>query len=250
MAGPRPVLYNGVGQSQGIWDTSTSAEVPVGTRGMLDDGRVFYYARFSSSTALVAGTPVQAELISVDFDDLATATTAAGETTLNVTPVGSATYAADDLAGGYAIVNSGSTGFGYTYKIRSNPATSAATAFDLTLFDPINEALDATATVTVMKNPWMDVVQVVGTNQALHVVGVSPLDVADASSTSVYLWVQTWGVSGIEHDETTATGSLLVAGTTAGQAEAQDAVAEQVIAVNLFTGVAGDVGPAFLTIAP
>jgi hypothetical protein len=237
-----------MGSDQGIWDVETTQKQTIGTRGSLEDGRVFYYSRFSSATALTPGTPVMAELVSVDFDDLATNTAALGDTTLNVTPVGTKTYGANQLAGGYVVVNSG-TGIGMTYRIESNPATVAATAFDLTLKDPIQVAFAAATTATVIPNPWMDVVEAVA-GQAHQVVGVAQVAVADSSSVTSYIWLQTWGVCGVEHDEASATGAMLVSGTSAGQVEAADLIAEQLIGVNLFTGVDGDVGPAFLTIAP
>ena len=43
MGAPYPILYNGLATSQGIWDTATTAVVPVGTRAALADGLEIIY---------------------------------------------------------------------------------------------------------------------------------------------------------------------------------------------------------------
>lgn len=249
MGAPYPRLYGGLGTTQGIWDTTTTAVVPVGTRGSLEDGRVFYYAR-SSGAAITAGQLLESERVSVDMDDLATNTAALGDTSVAVTPVGTAVFTANALQGGYLVTNSGTTGAGKTYRIASNPETTAATAFTVQLTDPIAEAFHADTTVTVVKNPWMDTV-ISATTQTKMVAGISNVDVALGSTDPQYFWCQTWGMCSGWMDEAVAAGAAIVSGTgVAGQIEAGDLVGEQVIGVNIFTGVIADYGPVFLQIAP
>lgn len=250
MTGPRPVLYNGQGQPQGIWETRTDPVVRVGTRASLDDGRVFYYAR-NSGIAIVAGQLLMSEIVSGDMDNLAVTATGVGEKVVNVTPAGTKTFAQNDLEGGYLVVND-VDGEGITYKIAGNPATSAATAFDVTLIDGIAVALTANSQVTVLKNPWMDVV-IAAAAKAHMPAGVSQVAVGAGSTTPQYFWCQTWGVSAGWDDAATAIGSPLQSGTTAGQFEiaAEGAGAlGWTVGVQLFTGVATEYYPKFLTVAP
>ena len=63
--------------------------------------------------------------------------------------------------------------------------------------------------------------------------------------------MQTWGSIAGWDNENSAIGALLTGGTgTAGRIEAQDAVAEQIVGVQLYTGVDTEYYPKFLTIAP
>lgn len=251
MAAPYPILQNGLATSQGIWDIVTSAVVPVGTRAHLNDGRVYYYARSSQSSIIIAGHLTQAELNSVDFDDLAVNNSdgAVGDLTIRVTPVGSATFSENDLAGGYMTVNSGTTGQGISYKILSHPATTGATEFTLTLVDPINVVFNDDATVTVNKNPWMDTI-VAATGAAYFSTGVPNVAVPAGNTTAQFYWCQTWGFCAVAHDLTSAAGDCLMSGsTTAGEVEVATAQFQKV-GVNFFLAVAGDFNPTFLTIAP
>lgn len=250
MAGPKPVLYNGHSQEQSIWETRTSPVVDVGTRGSLEDGRVFYYAR-NSGAAIVAGQLLMSEIVSGDMDNLAVTATAVGSKTVNVTPDGTATFGLNDLQGGYMVVND-VDGEGITYKIAGNPATTAATAFDLTLKDGINVALTANSQVTLMKNPWMDTV-IAAAAKAHMAAGVSQVAVGAGTTDPQYFWCQTWGVSAGWDDAATAIGSPLQSGTTAGQFELLTegaGAAGHSIGVQLFTGVATEYYPKFLQIAP
>jgi len=248
MTAPYPVLYNGLATSQGIWDTATAPVVPVGTRGALSDGRVFYYAR-SSGAAIVAGNLLSSELVSAQNEDIAVNTAAIGDTSLTFTS-GSLTYSANDFAGGYCVVVD-DTGEGITYRIDSHPAIAAtATDSTLTLTDPINVAFAANTTICLVKNPWMDLV-IAPTGQAHMPAGISQVAVGAGTSTAQYFWCQTWGVSAAWQDEATSIGAMVTSGTdTAGQVEAYDAAGEHGIGIQLFTGTIGENQPIFLQIAP
>ncbi len=249
MGAPYPILPNGLGADQGIWDLATSDGWAVGTRAWLPDGRVYYYARSSQSSIIVAGHMTQSELVSVDWDDLAVNTAVVGDTSLDITPVGSATFSANDLAEGYVTVNSGTTGAGIAYKIKSHPATTGATEVAIELYDGIAVAFNADTTVTVQKNPWMDTI-VSASGAAYFSTGVPNIAVPAGNTTAQYYWCQTWGFAAVAHDDTSAAGDCLMSGsTTAG--EVQVATAQfQKLGVNFFLAVAGDFNPTFLTIAP
>ncbi len=254
MANLNPRLTSGVASNQSIYETvSTNPRHAPGTRGITDDGRVFRYA-CNRGTAIGAGLLVKATEISVDFDDLATATTAAGETAINVTPVGTATYAANELAGGFVQINSGSTGLGMQYRIVSHAATAAATAFDLVIDGQVEVALDATATATVVPNHWSNVAVADG-NETQFCAGATPVAVGTGTDAApIYFWAQVGGTATVLADAASiAIGQAIqVGGSTAGAfgaaAEAAGTI-NQVIGTNLFTTVDGDYMPVHLNIA-
>jgi hypothetical protein len=246
MGAPYPILPNGHATSQGIWDETQTAVVDVGTRAWLPDGRVFYYAR-NSSTALVAGNLLSAPAEDAQDADLAVNTAAAGDTTVTITP-GSTAQVANAFAGGYLCVVD-DTGEGITYKIASHPAIVASTAFVMTLVDPINVGFAAATTVTMVKNPWADVV-IAPTNQAHFSVGIPQMAVtAGTAAAPYYFWCQTWGISCAWQDDTTASGAGITSGSTAGQTEINGGTDQQ-IGVQWVVGIAGENQPVFLTIAP
>lgn len=247
MTAPYPVLTNGMATDQGIWDIATTPRLPVGTRGALGDGRVYYYA-CNSSTALTAGVMLSAEVASVDMDDMATGTYAIGTKTLAVTPVGTKTYAADELAEGWLTSNSGSTGQGPTYKIRSNDANTAATAFNVEIYDGLVTALDATATIHVVKNIWRDPVIAPTSAQGVPA-GVANIGVPLGSTTKQYFWCQTWGPCAVTAGSASAVGDALMNdSTTAGETLIATA-GNPVVGVAYTLGVNADWVMAFLTIA-
>jgi len=238
-----PVLVNGLGSPQSIYDSSSTQYHNVGTRGQMSDGRVFYYAR-NGAVDLDPGKLVHTPVIAATEANLAVTATAVGQKVVNVTP-GAITFTANQLAEGYLCVND-VDGEGYTYKIREHPAVASSQAFDMTLYDDIKVALTANSQVTMLRNLWADVVEST-TTQTFFKAGV-PITTITASE---YGWVQTWGVCGAWDDELTAIGSMVTGGTgTAGQIEAADLIAEQLIGIQLYTGVATEYYPKFLTIAP
>ncbi len=248
MAGPIPVLTNGQSSSIGIWDTGATAGLTVGTRGTLDDGRVYYYARNSGSAALVAGNLLISEVVNSANEDIAVNTAVAGDTSITITS-GTATANANDFARGYVHVVD-ELGEGIIYQIASHPAITATAEIAIALVYPVNVTFHANATVVLVKNPWMDVV-ISATGQAKLPAGVSQVAVAAGDSNAQFFWCQTWGMSAGFQDEASAIGAGLVIGTgVAGQFEAQDLVGEVVCAWEVFTGSIGEYQPVFLRIAP
>lgn len=249
-----PRLTNGMSAGQSIYETRTTPLHNPGTRAVLPDGRVFYYSVNRTNAILAAGKLTKMAEVSVDFDDLATNTAVVGDMVVNVTPVGTATYAANELAGGYLSINSGTTGLGTQYRISHHVATTAATAFDLYLSEPIRVAFNADTTATVVPNPWSDCV-ITDADETQLVNGVAPFAVPVGSdSAPVYFWNQTWGVATVLGNGTPAIGQAVSVGaTTAGSF---DAAAEgagtvnQIIGTVLYTSVSADYTPIFLTIAP
>jgi hypothetical protein len=183
------------------------------------------------------------------MDDLAvTAAVPLGGKTILVTATGSKTYAKNELAGGYILSNSGTTGQGIAFRIKSNILTGAGAEFAVQLFDGLPVVLDVGATCTVMKNPWMDVVvDAIGTAQ--YSVGVSNIAVGAGSTTPQYFWCQVSGVAAVSDGDGTSIGEALMGdATTAGETIVADGT-QQTLGTQLFTGVNADWSPVALTIA-
>jgi hypothetical protein len=250
MAAPYPRLLNGTGVPQGITDVAAGAAnavTRVGTRATLEDGRVFYYARNSGAAALAAGKPVCSELALANNDNLAVNTALTGDTTVTITS-GTPTANANDFAGGYLCVVDG-TSEGRLYRIKKHPAITATASIVITLDDPLTADFAAATTVSIVKNPWMDVV-ISYAGQAHFCAGVPPTTVPIGSTTAQYFWCQTWGMAGVWADEATALGGQVATGTTEGHAELQDAAGEQSIGVQYLVAQDTMYQPVFLQIAP
>ncbi len=250
MSGPYPILPNGIATPHGIGEASTTQYEKIGTRGWLDDGRVYRYSRAVSATPLVAGDLIQRELTSVDWDDLATdhLESPVGSKIIQATPVGSKAYTKNELAEGYCVVNSG-TGLGHIYQIESHLVGTAATELDLQLYHKIIVAFAAATTVTVIKNSWMDPI-IAATAGASLCVGMATVAVPDGSTNAQYFWTQTWGMAPVAAGATTGAGDAVMVDTsTAGETLIATA-GNQVIGVNIFAAVDGDTCPTFLQVAP
>jgi hypothetical protein len=190
------------------------------------------------------------QAISVDHDILACSAQAVGDRTIDITPVGTAVYAINALAGGFVIIHTGTTGAGIAYRIKSNPATVAATEYTVTLMDQIAVTVHADCTVTVVPNPWMDVL-ISATGVAQLFAGVPNIAVPAGDTNAQYFWCQTWGVAAVKHDLATATGGVVSGGATvAGEVQLSATDGSQAIGVNMFTAAASAFNPTFLTIAP
>lgn len=221
MSYQNPILTGGQASNQTIWEGVDEARHAVGTMAALEDGRCYAYA-CNRGPALAAGVVAQAGLPSADFDELAVNTAAIGDTSVTITPTGTATFAAQELVGGYLEV-SDDTGEGSYYRITSNPATVAATAFALGI-EPIRVAFAAATTVTVLPNLYSAVVIAdSSTSLARTAVGVSNSLIAIGSTTPQYFWMQTRGPCSVLTD---ATVSALSVGEPAQMAAAVDGAVE------------------------
>ena len=250
-----PYLTNGRQSDQSIYQVGSAALLAVGpglhrvgTRGVLDDGRVFRYSRNTAAAAIVAGNLLQMLDQDANNIDLATDVAGVGDTTLVVTALGGTAITVNEFAGGYGITSSGTTGAGLTLSIASHAAAGTTAAATFVLDDPVPVLFNADTTVTLSKNPWADLV-ISGGNQDHFAVGVSPTAVPAGNAVAQYFWCQTWGTCGVWQDDSTANGSAMASGTTAGQIEINGGT-DQTIGVNLEVGVAEQFTPVFLQIAP
>lgn len=193
-----------------------------GVRFNTNDGRQVVIVRNGgteiSALSIASGLLVQAPAEITTWNNLAmtvpTATPAtAGTYQILVTNAGTKLNAGE-YNNGYAIVSAG-TGIGQTLQIASHPAAAASATFILTLQDPIQVTLDATSTITLVRNPYIGVVvSATGLTGAIvgasfYVIGAGTASTYDGTSGAltvqgqpVYAFVGCHGVWGVRADAT------------------------------------------------
>lgn len=159
----------------------------VGQKFDTSDGRELVLVQ-NGATALVAGVLAQAEAEVTAHQKLAMTVPTAYPATAGLFQIlvtnGSTVLNVNKFAGGYAIVASG-TGIGQIFKIASHqPAANAAT-FVVTLEDPIQTTLDATSKISLLQNPYDNVVVSPTTTATGGPVGVT-LHAIAASTAATY----------------------------------------------------------------
>jgi hypothetical protein len=128
----------------------------VGAKFDTSDGRTLVIVQ-NGNVAVGVGKLVQAPVEVTAFELLAmtvptTYPATAGATQILVTN-GATVLKLNQFQGGFAIVGAG-TGAGQTLKIASHAPAAASAKFVLTLEDPIQTALDATSTITLIASPF------------------------------------------------------------------------------------------------
>lgn len=174
---------------QPVTAASNEQKEALGTLRILDDGRKFRYAK-NGAAALTPGLLVMAPLVVADHVNIATAGAAAGALKITVT-LGGTGVTEDQYAGGFLQVNDAvaAADLGFQYRIVSHPAADAAGTLVLTLDEPIVKDIAATAEVSLIGNPYANVV--VTTGAAVRPVGLAPTNVAAGQ----YFWAQTGGLA-------------------------------------------------------
>ena len=152
----------------------------VGTRFVLDDGRQVVLVS-NGVAALVSGNLLQSEAEVVAFHKLAMTIPAAypasiGKNQIYVTN-GATVLNVNQFQGGFASVTAG-TGIGQSFRIASHAAAANGAAFVLTIEETISVALDATSKITLMQNPYKNVIQSPVTTATGAPIGVSLYPVA------------------------------------------------------------------------
>lgn len=164
----------------------SSLETCVGQKFDTADGRELALVA-NGATALAAGVLVQSEAEVTAHQKLAMTVPAATPATAGSFQIlvtnGSTVLNANKFLGGYAIVASG-TGIGQFFKIASHqPAANAAT-FVVTLEDPIQTTLDATSKISLLQNPYENVIITPATTATGGPVGVTVNIIAASTAPS------------------------------------------------------------------
>ncbi len=209
MAGETVVTMFGDSQilKQHIYEASATPKHRLGTKLVMGDGRVFYYAK-AGDTALDDGKLCQSAAPNANHKNITVAAAAAvGDTKVKVT-LGASALTANYYADGYLHCND-ETPEGTIYKIKSHPAASASSSVWITLYDPIWKAFTTTSDVTLTKHPY-DSLIVAPTSLTAPVVGVPIIDVP----ANHYFWLQTFGPCSVLTEGTIVIGQNVGASTT------------------------------------
>lgn len=207
---------------QAIHATDDEQQMDLGSRAILKDGREFVYVKAGAS-ALVAGKLQQAPAIVANHQNIAVAAAAAvGATSVTVT-LGATAATADQYAGGFLVIND-AAGEGYIYEIKSNPAADASASLELTLADPIVEALTTSSEACLLPSLYNGVI-INPTTATNAPVGVAVSDIPASN----YGWVQVKGIVSALNDSATAVGlGLAPSGSVAGALATVAATTNQV----------------------
>lgn len=235
----------------------------VGQKFNLSDGREVALVG-NGAVALVSGVLVQGEPITANHQNLTvavptTAPATAGTFVISCT-LGATKLNTNQYQGGYAIINAG-TGIGQTLRIASHGnAAASASGVLITLEDAIQVTLDATSKLSLISNPYKNVV-INPTTATLTPVGVTLYPVAaavaptydgttgaqTAAGVQQYAFVQTKGVVSVRSDATIAGVGLGVipSTTTAGTVTVQTATGAN-IGRTLIAGVSAEARAVFI----
>ena len=215
MSMSNPVLPTGTSSGQSVYSVVTEPRHAVGTRGVLQDGRIFEYVRSKHATAIGKGKLVTYDPIEGGVDKLACgAASAIGATTISVT----VTSTANLYAGSWLSIDDDS-GEAELYRIISHPAVvNNETVF--TLDRPIVVATDTNTTVTIVNdsNAVKISAAVVAQAQPAEVAaGVTLVSVGAGDTTNQYFWVQKTGLANVLFSAGVgAVGQPVYAGAVAG----------------------------------
>lgn len=152
---------NGAQPSSATGFYAPGSQTYVGQKFDTADGRELALVR-NGAVAIAAGKLMQAPVEVTAFEKMAitvpTAQPATAGTFQILVTNGATKLNVNQFQGGYLVTASG-TGAGQTLKIASHQASVASTGtFIVTLEDPIQTTLDATTTVSLIRNPYDGIV--------------------------------------------------------------------------------------------
>lgn len=204
---------------QNVHSESSTQLHPLGTRGETRDGRRFRYCQAGAS-ALVAGTLYQSAAPIANHLANTPPAVAIGATSFSYTP--GATGGASNLyAEGFLQVDT-TPGEGYTYMVSGHGTITSATAFTLTLMDPIVIALTTSSRVGLRHNAFKNVIQAPTTLTA-NAAGIATFPL----TAGYYGWLQTYGPCSCLINGTPAvTAPAINSATTAGALDVWTAAAQ------------------------
>jgi hypothetical protein len=209
------------GTLQDVMECSTTQKHPLGTRLVMDDGRVFHYAKNGAAILLkgklVCGTVVSAEHnVDLPLQDAGTTLATYLHPLVDLATTGTH-VAANTYKEGWLIAHTG-TGAGQVVKIKTNDlgGSTAEAAMKVYFEDGnfLSAALDTSSSkVGLCKNPYADLV--VCPTYATYTVVSKPAGVPLAAiAASNYFWVQTWGPAPVLMGATPTEGEIIIEGGT------------------------------------
>jgi hypothetical protein len=204
------------GFNQGIYNQSSTQKEALGTVRILDDGRVFAYAKAGTTALGVALLTQSAPVASTAMEEILSATQAWAVGDMNVTVTFGGAVTADQYKDGWLYTNK-VAGLGYIYRIKGHAAGTADVV--LNLYDPIRLATTAsTGEWSAVQNLQNEVVVFPITTVTGVPAGVPLIPV----TASYYFWNQVKGPCPVYTTGTIVQGALVVPDNagTAGYIEA------------------------------
>ena len=232
----------GVHPGQPIFSSSSTPAHTPGELVCMSGGRKFRYVK-NGAVALVAGNMIQAPAEIAHHYGMTPAAAAIGATTVTVTP-GATGGAANLYSGGWLVIDT-TPGEGYMYPVDSHPAITASVAFTVTLGAPLQVALTTSSRVTLVPNPYQNVIQAPVTTLTNTVIGAAVFPIAAGE----YGWVQSGGPAAVLVKGTPGPGlAVMVPGSVAGGVVVDGGAAAQVVGFMMVTGVDAKILPVLLII--
>lgn len=192
--------------AQDLYTYSTIQQHNLGEKAFSTDGRTFRYAK-AGAVALVPGDVQQSPAIVANHVNLTpTAVAAAGDVTITVT-LGATAATANQYAGGYLVIEKGTTGAGQSLLIKGHPAAASSATLTLTLSDAVQVATSGTVTASLVANLYNGTIQTPVTTLTGTPVGVAVGAIPAAS----FGWICSRGVTGVKADGIIAVGTVGVA---------------------------------------
>lgn len=213
-----PRIGSGVGSPQSVFRASATKSHPLGTRGWMEDGRVFYYAS-NAGAAIAIGSLLQTAAEVGNHTSVAYASGGAiGSTSVTVT-LGATAATAQQYRDGFLTVIDG-TGQGQIRKIRSHPAAALSSTLEVEVYDPFEIAIASGAEISLAVSPYDSLIVTPGDSQALTVAGVPQCAVGAGTSDVQYFWAQTYGPALVLGDGSTFTEGAPCVPASAGTGDA------------------------------
>ena len=239
--------------AQAMFESSSTAKHPLGTRGADSYGRIYRYVK-AGAVDLIAGNVIQSPAVVAGHLTLAINTTSGGTSigSLNFSVTCASTVAANFYADGYAVIATGAGQGVGPYVISSHAAvsTGATGLFNLYAEDAFVVAITTTSKISLIQNKYSGVIQLPASTATGVIVGVATYVITAAQ----FGWIQTWGPCSVKGADTTAVGAWVYGPATAcGEASgftAATLLTGQVIGHLLQANVAQQYVAVDLTISP
>lgn len=219
-----PILAGGVGSPQSIYEVYAPGGTGthhgrhrIGTRAVLEDGRVFYYCAHTLSTTLTGiSTSTECAILgqpaAVANHQNRTVTATAGQKTATIA-LGATAVSENDYSDGVLLIDSATLGAGQARKIKYHPTSAGSTTDTYTLYDAWNITATGTVTGSLMKNPFRDLVVFTGASQAATAIGVAQVLVGAGNTNTQYFWAQTQGWCPLSAEGSITVGAAVVPAT-------------------------------------
>lgn len=191
------VIYlKGPDMGKEIYEADTVARVPVGTRMVAGDGRVFRYARATAEVDMCNfGLKFYDQLGDGITYTAPLQTQAVGDMTIKVDAGSAAAVTKDELVGGYIMIHTHTEYDNQFRMITANTLADADGYTTITVDGPWTIAITTSFGVEVVRNPYISV-------RLLHAysggggngyTSVAGLPMCKTTAANQYLWLQTWG---------------------------------------------------------